>query len=57
MVEPTGAETMVRAEIGGETFCAVFRERHAFAPGDRLDLCPEPGKLHLFDAESGRRLN
>jgi multiple sugar transport system ATP-binding protein len=57
VVEPTGAETMVRAEIGGETFCAVFRERHAFAPGDRLDLCPEPGKLHLFDAESGRRLN
>jgi multiple sugar transport system ATP-binding protein len=35
---------------------AVFRERHDLAPSSRVDLVPEAGRAHLFDAASGRVL-
>jgi multiple sugar transport system ATP-binding protein len=34
----------------------VFRERHLFKPGERIALAPQPGAIHLFDADTGRRL-
>jgi multiple sugar transport system ATP-binding protein len=36
---------------------AVFRERHQFKPGDKIRLKPDPRLVHLFDAESGKRLD
>ena len=56
VVEPTGSETHVLARSGAREVVAVFRERHAFHPGDRLHLAPEPGMAHLFDGQSGERI-
>jgi multiple sugar transport system ATP-binding protein len=56
VVEPTGAETLVFAEMAGTPVTAVFTERHAFRPGERIRLRPRPETIHLFDAESGRHL-
>jgi multiple sugar transport system ATP-binding protein len=56
VVEPTGADTQVFARVGDTEVTAVFRERHDFQSGDRIRLTPDPGRTHLFDAESGRAL-
>ncbi|HEY1363352.1 MAG TPA: sn-glycerol-3-phosphate ABC transporter ATP-binding protein UgpC [Xanthobacteraceae bacterium] len=57
VIEPTGSETQVFAKLGDEEIIAVFRERHAFSPGDRIRLKPNPKLVHLFDESTGRRLN
>jgi multiple sugar transport system ATP-binding protein len=57
VVEPTGSETQVFAKLGGEEVVAVFRERHRFEPGDKVRLKPDPALVHLFDGETGKRLN
>jgi len=57
VIEPTGSEIQVVAKLGGEEVIAVFRERHAFKPGDKIRLKPDPRLVHLFDAETGKRLN
>ncbi len=54
LVEPTGADTFVYADMVGTQICAVFSERHAFAPGETIRLQPQLSVVHLFDAESGR---
>jgi multiple sugar transport system ATP-binding protein len=56
VVEPTGAETQVFADIDGAQIAAVFTERHDFAPGAKIALRPRPDCIHLFDAGSGRHL-
>lgn len=57
VIEPTGSETQVFAKLGGEEVVAVFRERHQFAPGEKIRLKPDPKLVHLFDAATGNRLN
>ena len=57
VVEPTGSETQVFAKLGGEEIVAVFRERHKFEPGDKVRLKPDPSLVHLFDEQTGKRLN
>ncbi len=57
VVEPTGSETQVVAKVGGQEVVAVFRERHAFRPGDHVRFQPDPRLVHLFDQASGKRLN
>jgi multiple sugar transport system ATP-binding protein len=56
VVEPTGAETLVLFDVAGHDTTAVFSERHAFRPGEKLSLAPKSGMLHVFDAASGKRL-
>jgi multiple sugar transport system ATP-binding protein len=56
VVEPTGSEIQVFARIGDEQITAVFRERHRFEPGATIRLAPERDQVHLFDAETGKRL-
>ncbi|WP_300037620.1 sn-glycerol-3-phosphate ABC transporter ATP-binding protein UgpC [uncultured Roseobacter sp.] len=56
VVEPTGSETMVFLKFGSQDITAVFRERHAFLPGEVIRLKPDPAHLHLFDAETGQRI-
>ena len=56
VVEPTGSEIQVVADMGGTEIIVVFRERHAFRPGERIKVSPQPGYIHLFDAETGNRL-
>ena len=56
VVEPTGANIQVFANMGGAHFCAIFTERHLFQPGETLQLCFPEDKIHLFDAETGKRI-
>jgi multiple sugar transport system ATP-binding protein len=57
VIEPTGSELQVVARLGGANVIAVFRERHAFKPGDAIRLKPETRLAHLFDATTGQRIN
>jgi multiple sugar transport system ATP-binding protein len=57
VVEPTGSEIQVVAKLGGEPIVAALRERHQFKPGDKVRLRPDPRLVHLFDHETGKRLN
>ena len=57
VVEPTGAETLVVGRLGEQTILVNLRERRSFSPGERVWLDPLPGTIHLFDAESGKRVS
>ncbi|MEP1354809.1 MAG: sn-glycerol-3-phosphate ABC transporter ATP-binding protein UgpC [Tateyamaria sp.] len=57
VVEPTGAETMVFLRFEDQDVTAVFRERHAFEPGQTIHLKPDPDHIHIFDAETGQRVD
>jgi multiple sugar transport system ATP-binding protein len=57
VIEPTGSETQVFAKIGDQKIVGVFRERVAARPGETLVLSPNVDAVHLFDAESGKRLD
>ena len=56
VIEPTGSELLVVADIGGQYVTAAFHERHALSPGMAIHLAPAPGQVHLFDAATGRRI-
>ena len=56
VVEPTGSETMVFLRFETQDVTAVFRDRHAFAPGQTIHVRPDPDHVHFFDAETGARL-
>jgi multiple sugar transport system ATP-binding protein len=55
-VEPTGAETLVVARFAGNEIMGAFRERITTQPGQMLKIRPEGNSVHLFDADSGRRI-
>lgn len=56
VVEPTGLETHVALRAEGGDLVGLFRERHAFRPGQTLRLAPAAAAIHLFDAASGARI-
>ncbi len=56
VVEPTGPEIQVFTEIAGQPVCVVFSERHSLSPGQAIELSPALDKVHLFDAENGKRI-
>jgi multiple sugar transport system ATP-binding protein len=56
VVEPTGADTHVIVRMAGAELVAVFHERHALRPGDRIHLSPDVPKTHVFDAATGSRV-
>jgi multiple sugar transport system ATP-binding protein len=56
VVEPTGSEIHGIFQFQDQEITAVFRERHALAPGDEVFLEIQPDKVHIFDKESGERL-
>jgi multiple sugar transport system ATP-binding protein len=53
LVEPLGSDTLIHFDLAGAS--AIARIDPALRPkvGDRLSLRPQPGKMHLFDADSG----
>jgi multiple sugar transport system ATP-binding protein len=57
VIEPTGAETHLYGKIGGQTWCVTTRERRVIEPGQRMTLGLPAEHLHLFDTESGKRLD
>ena len=56
LVEPTGSETQVVAEVEGTRVVCAFRERVLQHPGEILHMTPDPGCVHLFDDATGIRL-
>jgi len=57
VTEPTGSETLVVAKAGGREISCVFRERIGAGPGEIIHVQPDPALVHLFDRETGRRIN
>jgi multiple sugar transport system ATP-binding protein len=57
VVEPTGADTFVYATMAETQVCAVFTERHGFRMGEGIQLQPQLDVVHLFDAQSGQKLD
>ena len=56
VLEPTGYETHLTLRLGGSDLTCVFRERVTARPGETLRVAIDASHVHLFDAESGRRL-
>jgi len=52
-----GSETQVMARIGNQDIIAIFRDRRPVAPGDKIHLRPRANSAHLFDKETGKRVN
>ena len=56
VVEPTGPEIHIYAEMGGQEVCAITNERLPLSRGTAIKLAPDLAKVHLFDSESGKAL-
>jgi multiple sugar transport system ATP-binding protein len=56
IVEPTGAEAYVKADIGGAEVCLRIPGLVAMKPDDPIRIAHAPGSLLLFDPESGMRI-
>jgi multiple sugar transport system ATP-binding protein len=57
VTEPTGSETQVVAKAAGKEITCVFRERVTARPGEIIHVLPDPALVHLFDKETGQRVN
>ena len=57
VIEPTGAETHLYGKIGASNWCVTTHTRMQVEPGQRMMLGLPEAHLHLFDTESGQRLD
>jgi multiple sugar transport system ATP-binding protein len=57
VIEPTGSETQVMADFVGAPIICAFRERVSAKPGEIIRITADPALVHLFDADSGQRVN
>ncbi|MCQ8782941.1 ABC transporter ATP-binding protein [Mangrovibrevibacter kandeliae] len=57
LVEPTGAETQVQMRLGEHLATGTFRDWPIGRPGERIGLRLQRDKIHLFDQETGERLD
>jgi multiple sugar transport system ATP-binding protein len=55
-VEPTGAETQMMTRVADRDVLVSFRERRDLNVGDLVHLRPDPGRVHVFDANNGARI-
>ncbi len=56
VVEPTGADTQLYCRFNRQEVTATIGDRTNCRPGDRINLAPDLGRAHLFDAATGSRL-
>lgn len=56
IAEPLGNEVVVHARVGDALLVAKLDPHHVPKLGDKVDLLVELNSLHLFDAETERRL-
>ncbi len=56
LLEPLGAETLVRFKIGASELVARCPAQFGDAPGSRCQLHLQPVHMHLFDADTGAAL-
>jgi multiple sugar transport system ATP-binding protein len=57
VVEPTGAETELLLEVGRARLIMVKHGRTELQPDETVHLRVAPGKVHLFDGATGKRMN
>ena len=55
--EQTGSETLIQADLAGQSITALLRERFDCHPGERHRLTVDPAFAQLFDAETGARID
>jgi multiple sugar transport system ATP-binding protein len=56
VVEPTGAETELLVDVGGQRLVVVMHGRTTARPDDTVYLQVDAAKAHAFDSASGQRL-
>jgi len=56
VVEPTGPEMHIYADMGGQEICAITQDRVSLSRDEIVNLMPRLDKVHLFDAETGKAL-
>jgi multiple sugar transport system ATP-binding protein len=56
IVEPTGHETIIMAEIGGEPVVLRTAPDSRLKPGERIPIAFRGARLHAFDSVTGKRL-
>ncbi len=56
VVEPLGSDTLAHVRMGETNVVARVEPGKVRGAGDPLELVIDPGNVHLFDAESTRRL-
>ncbi len=57
LIEPTGAETLVSGRTGTVGVVGAFRDRLSAQVGESVYVQPDQSQVHLFDGETGKRLN
>jgi multiple sugar transport system ATP-binding protein len=57
VVEPTGAETELLLEVGGTQIVTVMHGRTDAKPDDIIRLSIDANKAHIFEAQTGKRLD
>ena len=57
VVEPTGAETELLLEVGGTHIVTVMHGRTDAKPDDIVRLGIDANKAHIFEAQTGKRLD
>ena len=56
VIEPTGDELFAHVMAGAVRLHVAFAGRPDLKVGETVFLRPQPGRVHLFDAESGERM-
>jgi len=56
VIEPTGAETELLVDVGGQSITLVMHGRTSARPDDTIHLVVDTDKAHVFDSGSGQRL-
>ncbi len=55
-VEPLGPDTLVAMTVAGSEISCRLPPRSVRRPGETVTLAIDPARLHLFDRESGKRI-
>jgi multiple sugar transport system ATP-binding protein len=56
-LEPLGAEVVTVIDCGKDRVVALTKPEHTHQTGTSLCVNFDPEKLHIFDGESGQRIN
>jgi multiple sugar transport system ATP-binding protein len=57
IVEPTGPEIHIYADLGTQEVCAISQDRVDLSPGDNIRLVPALERVHLFEPITGIAIN
>jgi multiple sugar transport system ATP-binding protein len=57
VIEPTGAETELLLDVGGTQIVTVMHGRTDAKPDDIVQLHIDANKAHIFEAQTGKRLD